>query len=210
MKKNYMKTLGLCLAACLLGMGMGTSCTQTESPGAAVIFPQEKQPGKAVLTEQNGEFTLSNDLLTAKFINQDGKLTFAGTPELGLQPGTEIFKIRLGDGTEVLASDMKLEGVQALPLKGDKKAVKGAKKFNGHAIEANFAYGDLDIAWRAVLRDGSHYLRTELDLTAKEDVAMHSIVPMMYNVDNQNGQAVPEVVGNTRGAVIASSRIFAG
>ena len=83
MKKNYMKTLGLCLAACLLGMGMGTSCTQTESPGAAVIFPQEKQPGKAVLTEQNGVFTLSNDLLTAKFINQDGKLTFAGAPSAG-------------------------------------------------------------------------------------------------------------------------------
>lgn len=210
MKKNYMKTLGLCLAACLIGMGMGTSCTQTESPGAAVIFPQEKQPGKARLTKQNGEFTLSNDLLTAKFVTQDGKLTFAGAPELGLQPGTEIFKIRLGDGTEVLVSDMKLEGVQTLPLKGDKKAVKGAKKFNGQAIEANFAYGDLDITWRAVLRDGSHYLRTELDLTAKEDVAMHSIVPMMYNVDNQNGKAVPEVVGNTRGAVIASSRIFAG
>ena len=210
MKKNYMKTWKLCLASCLLSMGVCTSCTQTESPGAAVIFPQEKQPGKAVLAEQNGEFTLSNDLLTAKFATQDGKLTFAGAPELGLQPGTEIFKIRLGDGTEVLASDMKLESIQAMPLKGDKKAVKGAKKFDGHAIEANFAYGDLDIAWRAVLRNGSHYLRTELDLTAKEDVAMHSIVPMIYNVDNQNGQAVPEVVGNTRGAVIASSRIFAG
>ena len=75
----------------------------------SVIFPQEKQPGKAKLTtEQNGEFTLSNDLLTAKFSTQDGKLTFAGAPELGLQPGTEIFKIRLGDGTEVLSSEMKL------------------------------------------------------------------------------------------------------
>ena len=211
MKKNYMKKWKLCLALCLLSMAVGTSCTQVETPGAAVIFPQEKQPGKAMLTtEQNGEFTLSNDLLTAKFIAQDGKLMFAGAPELGLQPGTEIFKIRLGDGTEVLASEMKLESVQTLPLKGDKKAVKGAKKFDGHAIEANFAYGDLAIVWRAVLRDGSHYLRTELDLNAKEDVAMHSIVPMIYNVDNLNGKAIPEVVGNTRGAVIASSRIFAG
>ena len=211
MKKNYMKKWKLCLALCLLSMGVCTSCTQPSSLGAAVIFPQEKQPGKAMLTtEQNGEFTLSNDLLTAKFIAQDGKLMFAGAPELGLQPGTEIFKIRLGDGTEVLASEMKLEGVQPLSLKGDKNAVKGAKTFDGHAIEANFAYGDLAIVWRAVLRDGSHYLRTELDLTGKEDVAMHSIVPMIYNVDNQNGKAVPEVVGNTRGAVIASSRIFAG
>ena len=155
MKKNYMRTWKLCLALCLLSMGVCTSCTQPGSPGAAVIFPQEKQPGKAKLTtEQNGEFTLSNDLLTAKFIAQDGKLMFAGAPELGLQPGTEIFKIRLGDGTEVLASNMKLEGVQAIPLKGDKNAVKGAKKFDGHAIEDNFAYGDLAIVWRAILRDG--------------------------------------------------------
>ena len=78
MKKNYMKLLGLCLALCLSGMGVCTSCTQTESPGATVIFPQEKQPGKAQLTVQNGEFTLSNDLLTAKFVTQDGKLMFAG------------------------------------------------------------------------------------------------------------------------------------
>ena len=205
-----MKKWKLCLAMCLMGIGVCTSCTQTEGQGAAVIFPQEKQPGKATLTEQTGEYTLGNDLLTAKFVNQDGKLMFAGVPELGLQPGTEIFKIRLGDGTEVPASDMKLENVSILNLKGDKNAVKGAKKLNGQAIEANFAYGNLDIVWRAVLRDGSHYLRTEMDLTAKEDVAMHSIVPMIYNVDNQNGKAVPEVVGNTRGAVIASNRIFAG
>ena len=69
MKKNYMRTWKLCLALCLLSMGVCTSCTQPGSPGAAVIFLQEKQPGKAKLTtEQNGEFTLSNDLLTAKFI----------------------------------------------------------------------------------------------------------------------------------------------
>ena len=120
MKKNYMKLLGLCLALCLSGMGVCTSCTQTESPGATVIFPQEKQPGKAQLTVQNGEFTLSNDLLTAKFVTQDGKLMFAGAPELGLQPGTEIFKIRLGNGTEVLASEMELKNVFAGKLKGDK------------------------------------------------------------------------------------------
>ena len=121
MKKNYMRTWKLCLALCLLSMGVCTSCTQPSSPGAAVIFPQEKQPGKAKLTtEQNGEFTLSNDLLTAKFIAQDGKLMFAGAPELGLQPGREIFKIRLGDGTEVQASEMELKNVFGGKLKGDR------------------------------------------------------------------------------------------
>lgn len=203
MKKNYLKRLGACLVLCLLGMSQ-TAVAQ------AVIFPQEKQPGTAKLKEKKGEYTLSNELLTAKFANLNGKLMFEGSPELGLLPGTEIFKIRLGDGTEVLASEMKLDEIRTLKLKGDKNAVKGAKRFNGQAIEAEFEYKDLDITWRAVLRDGSHYLRTEMDITADEDVAMHSIVPMIYVVDNLNGKAVPEVVGNTRGAVIASNRIFAG
>ena len=197
------KIWGICLLLCLLGISQ-TSIAQT------VIFPQAKQPGKAQLKAKKGEYTLKNELLTAKFTNQNNKLTFAGSPELGLLPDTEIFKIRLSDGTEVAASEMKLGEVRTLKLKGDKNAVKGAKRFNGQAIEADFEYKDLNITWRAVLRDGSHYLRTEMDLTADKDVAMHSIVPMIYVVDNLNGKAVPEVVGNTRGAVIASNRIFAG
>lgn len=204
MKKNYMKWIGACLTMLFCSMGETTVMAQ------AVIFPQSKQAGKAKIKEKKGEYTLSNDLLSAKFINQNGKLVFAGSPELGLLPDTEIFKIRLGDGTEVAASAMKLEEVRIVKLKGQKDAVKGAKHFNGHAIEAEFDYKDLDITWRAVLRDGSHYLRTEMDLTADKDVAMHSIVPMIYLVDNLNGMSVPEVVGNTRGAVIASNRIFAG
>ena len=197
------KSLGICLLLCLLGISQATMAQ-------AVIFPQAKQPGKAQLKEKKGEYTLKNELLTAKFINQNGKLTFAGSPELGLLPDTEIFKIRLGDGTEVQASAMELGDVRIVKLKGNKNAVKGAKRFNGQALEADFKYKDLNITWRAVLRDGSHYLRTEMDLTANKDVAMHSIVPMIYMVDNLNGQSVPEVVGNTRGAAIASNRIFAG
>ena len=176
----------------------------------AVIFPQEKQPGVAKIAKKKNVYTLSNRLFSAKFEQKNGKVLFAGSLELGLMPGTEIFKIRLADGKEVNASEMALKDVRVVNLKGDSKAVKGAKRFNGKAMEADFSYGDLDIVWRAVLRDGSHYLRTEMDITAHRDVAMHSIVPMVYLVDNLNGKSVPVVVGNTRGAVLASNRIFAG
>ena len=203
MKNNCKNWFYACMAFMSLNSGNSTYAQ-------SVIFPQAKQPGIAYAKEKKGELILYNNLLTGKFIHQDGKLMFAGALELGLQPGTEIFKIRLGDGTEVPASDMELEEIRIVKLKGDKNAVKGAKRFNGQAIEAEFEYKDLDITWRAVLRDGSHYLRTEMDITADKDVAMHSIVPMIYHVDNLGGTAVPEVVGNTRGAVIASDRIFAG
>ena len=178
--------------------------------GQSVVFPQEKQPGAAKVSKKKNVYQLSNKLFTAKFDQTSGKLFFAGSDELGLKPDTEIFKIRLGDGKEVKASEMSLKDVRVTTLKGNPKAVKGAKRFNGKAIEADFVYGDLDITWRAVLRDGSHYLRTEMDVTARKDVAMHSIVPMIYLVDNLNGKSVPVVVGNTRGAVVASNKIFAG
>lgn len=178
--------------------------------GQSVVFPQEKQPGTAKVSKKKNVYQLSNKLFTAKFDQTSGKLFFAGSDELGLKPDTEIFKIRLGDGKEVKASEMSLKDVRVTTLKGNPKAVKGAKRFNGKAIAADFVYGDLDITWRAVLRDGSHYLRTEMDVTARKDVAMHSIVPMIYLVDNLNGKSVPVVVGNTRGAVVASNKIFAG
>ena len=62
-----------------------------------------------------------------------------------------------------------------------------------------------------MLRDGSHYLRTELEITANgQDVAMETITPMLYTVNNVTGNTPPVVVGNTRGAVIANNKIFAG
>jgi len=177
----------------------------------SVIFPQEQQPGSAVaeVSEDGNTFTLSNDLFSASFLRQDGSLRFGGSESLGLQAGTEIFSLRLADGTEVNASEMALGDVQILSLAADSSAAKGALHFAGYAVEATFSYADLTLIWRGVLRDGSHYLRTELELSAQKDVAMSAIVPMLYEVNFGDG-AVPAVVGNTRGAVIASDHIFAG
>ena len=93
--------------------------------GQAVIFPQEEQLGVAKVVKKKGVYTLSNRLFSAKFEQKDGKVYFAGSKELGLMPETEIFKLRLGDGKEVKASEMKLENLQVVELKGDAKAVKG-------------------------------------------------------------------------------------
>lgn len=175
-----------------------------------VRFPQKQQPGTAKVKEKKGTFTLSNQLLTADFVRQGDRLTFGGCPALGLAAGTELFAIRLddADSTLVNASQMQLKEVRTLTLKADPKAAKGALHFGGVAVAARFVYGDLEIDWRAVLRDGSHYLRTELDVQARADVALHSLLPMNYRV--AKGQPVPAVVGNTRGAALASDRIFAG
>lgn len=176
----------------------------------AVIFPQKKQPGVAKITQKSNSYQLANKVLKASFINTGGKLYFNGCSELGLQPDTELFKVLLGDGSTVSASGMKLEDVKIVNLGEDPSAATASLRYAGKALEARFTYGDLSITWRAVLRDGSHYLRTEMDIKAARDQSMKGIVAMNYLVAKNSAYTAPEVVGNTRGAILASNHIFAG
>lgn len=176
----------------------------------AVIFPQKKQPGVAKITQKSNSYQLANKVLKASFINTGGKLYFNGCSELGLQPDTELFKVLLGDGSTVAASGMKLEDVKIVTLGEEPSAATASLRYAGKALEARFTYGDVSITWRAVLRDGSHYLRTEMDIKAARDLSMKGIVAMNYLVAKNSAYTAPEVVGNTRGAILASNHIFAG
>lgn len=176
----------------------------------AVIFPQKKQPGVAKITQKSNSYQLANKVLKASFINTGGKLYFNGCSELGLQPSTELFKVLLGDGKTITASEMKLEDVKMATLAENPSAATASLRYAGKALEARFTYEELSIVWRAVLRNGSHYLRTEMDIQATKDLPMKGIVAMNYLVAKNSAYTAPEVVGNTRGAILASNHIFAG
>ena len=175
-----------------------------------VIFPQQQQAGTATSSVSGNTYTLANDLFSASFTQNEGKLTFDGCEAMGLMPSADLFSIRLASGTKVASSAMTLGNVETEDLVADLSAVKGSLKLPGKSVKATYTYGDLTLTWRAVLRDGSHYLRTELELTAVKDIAMNAIIPMHYTIDNSSSEQAPAVVGNTRGAVIASDKIFAG
>lgn len=199
------------LKNCLLTMICSFSFTFGQTLMAQeVVFPQAKQAGIASLSQKQGTYTLKNNLLTAKFIQKGDKILFGGCKEMNLKPGTELFKVVLGDGSSFYASDMTLINIKEENLQGDTKAVKGSDRFQGKSINALFQKGNLQIAWSAVLRDGSHYLRTEIHITAQADQAMQSITPMTYTVDVAKAKTTPTVVGNTRGALLISDKIFAG
>lgn len=176
----------------------------------AVIFPQKKQPGVAKITQKSNSYQLANKVLKASFINTGGKLYFNGCSELGLQPSTELFKVLMGDGKTITASEMKLEDVKMVTLAENPSAATASLRYAGKALEARFTYEELSIVWRAVLRNGSHYLRTEMDIQAAKDLPMKGIVAMNYLVAKNSAYTAPEVVGNTRGAILASNHIFAG
>lgn len=202
MNKNNLLKLALTLIM-PLSLCMG-------SWAQAVIFPQKKQPGVAKITQKANSYQLANKVLNASFINTGGKLYFNGCSELGLQPNTELFKVLLGDGKTITASEMKLEDVKMVTLAENPSAATASLRYAGKALEARFTYEELSIVWRAVLRNGSHYLRTEMDIQAAKDLPMKGIVAMNYLVAKNSAYTAPEVVGNTRGAILASNHIFAG
>lgn len=182
----------------------------------AVLYPKQQDAvGNAqVATENNGSvITLYNNVLAATFVKDRDYLWFGGSKAMNLEAGTEPFTIAFGTGYNVPASAMTLKDVNVVDVAGDAKAVGGAEHYNGKMIVANYEYTyqekKLEVVWKAVLRDGSHYLRTEMELKG-DNVDMYNIVPLIYNVDSKAAGSKPAVVGNTRGAVIMSDKIFAG
>lgn len=184
--------------------------------GIAVLYPKQQDAvGNAqVATENNGSvITLYNNVLAATFVKERNYLWFGGSKAMNLEAGTEPFTIAFGTGYSVPASAMTLKDVKVVDVAGNAKAVGGAEHYNGKMIVANYEYTyqekKLEVVWKAVLRDGSHYLRTEMELKG-DNVDMYNIVPLIYNVDSKAAGSKPAVVGNTRGAVIMSNKIFAG
>lgn len=181
----------------------------------AVVYPaQQEAVGVAKSEEKDGVYTLSNNVLAASFMRLGDAVYFAGSEAMDLVAGTEPFTVAFGSGDNVPASAMTLKDLKLEDLEADENAIGGAEHYAGKALVANYEYTYRDsavaIVWRAVLRDGSHYLRTEMELLGVNDVDMFNIIPLIYNVDTKAAGSVPKVVGNTRGAVLMSNKIFAG
>lgn len=175
---------------------------------AGIRLFESADGGTARVQAVNGTYVLSNDMLSASFVGNGGSLRFGGCEALGLQGGTELFALSYGaDSTTVYASEMRLERVATEDLPADTAAFTASLRLPGKAVVATLSSGELEVEWRAILRDGSHYLRTELTITSKADVAMRSITAMIYRVA---AEKAPAVVGNTRGAILASPTLFAG
>ncbi len=181
----------------------------------AWVYPkQQDNVGVASISEDNGVYTLRNRVLAASYMKVGNALYFAGSNAMNLVAGTEPFTVAFGSGDNVPASAMTLKSVETETLTANASAIGGAEHFAGVQLVANYEYTyketKIEIVWRAVLRDGSHYLRTEMELTGVDAVDMYNVIPMIYNVDTDAAGSAPKVVGNTRGAVLMSDKIFAG
>ncbi len=192
--------------------GISASVAEVEFPGA--------EPGAAQSQSTETAATLSNNVLKATFANKGGKISFEGMESTFgkaratfadvADEGGELFIIHLGNGKKIKSSDLKAEKFAVINLKANPKSATLAERQPGKAIAASFSAlnGNLKITWRAVLRDGSHYLRQELKLTAaKAPIPMKGVTAMQYDLEDDYGQ--PTISGNARGAMVVTKRMFA-
>ena len=217
MKSTKLTLLSLCFASATLSMA------QNPAAYRPAVYPQQQTTaGVAVLGESEAagttEYLFKNDVIDAKFVKKDGKLLFGGSKTMDLLPNTELFTVKMGTGgaTVVKASDMTLEDVQIVNLTADAKAIKGAHHFDGKQLVATFKYkfgtANMTFTWTAELRDGSHYIKTNLETKTDKEVQMFSIQPMQFNVDvTASGKDAPAPVGDSRlrGRVVSNGKIFA-
>lgn len=120
-----------------------------------------------------GTVQLQNDRVLATWSTHDDML-WPGTLEdrqskQKIEVKGELFCIVLTDGTFIHASDFRLAGpVQTLPLPVKPGASRFSERLPGQQLVAELVSvdGNLRVTWRAVLRDGSRYVRQVLSFQA--------------------------------------------
>lgn len=162
---------------------------------ATVFFPAEKLPSEATAHDN----VLSNDIVSAKFSRRGFTVKAGGKT---IAKGDKLFAIKLGNGDVVSSAEMK-GAVKRIALKADPKAFKLSERFDGQALHGTFSKGDLSVEWRAELRNGAHYVRQILKISAKKDTPMAEIVPLEISVP-----AGAKVLGNTRGSPVVGKDFF--
>lgn len=84
----------------------------------------------------------------------------------------EPFRLKLRDGREVLASQMVAGRPRSRAIPIVKGSPRLADRIQGREVRVEFRDAGLGLRvdWRAELREGSHYVRTEIALTADRDL----------------------------------------
>jgi hypothetical protein len=142
----------------------------------ALDWPGE-MPGAAAARVSLTQVWLENNIIAGAWSIEGGTLRPARM-EVGSTDkqtcnltGMELFRLVLSDGKEIKASDLK---VVKGPLRSEVGAEPGAsilaRRFPGQQLSAILASadGNLQVEWRAVLRDGANAIRQELTFSATQ------------------------------------------
>ena len=119
---------------------------------------------------------------------------------------TECFILVLEDGQIIKASDLRIvSGPKVNKLRPNSESCRLAEQLEGMQISVKLVSPDkkLRIKWRAILRNGSNYVRQELSLTAaSKPIKIEKIVLLELNEPNA------KVIGTVDGSPVTVGNMF--
>ncbi|HEV2421452.1 MAG TPA: hypothetical protein VGS59_07090 [Candidatus Acidoferrales bacterium] len=119
-----------------------------------------------------------------------------------------VFSLALTDGSRIVSSAMRLVAqprIETLPAQPH--AARYSDRLSGHAVSATLEdeQRGLRALWRAILREGSHYTRQEIEFSATKDRLPITEVAML-----DLPVANAEVNGTVKGSPVTSGTWFFG
>jgi hypothetical protein len=179
-----------------------------------VLLPESQDNTQAIARAhiEGGKVSLSNGILAAEWQVSPTGLQFLQIQNrqcrqtiAGPRPA---FSLALAEGSRVASSAMQAvvpPKIEELPAESG--TARFSERVAGRAISATFvdAQRGLHTTWRAILRDGSHYIRQEIVISpVKERVPITEVT--MLDLDVSDAQ----VTGNVKGSPVTSGAWFLG
>ena len=201
MAKNKLWLIVAAVLTALLLTNNSQAQSRLDFPGTA--------PGNARARVLKDKLILQNKLISCSWSTAEGQLkpqhvTNKLTKKTIQMQDTQCFLIVLEGGQVIKASDLKIVGKPDLKkLQPNSDSCRLAKQSGGRQISVNFVSSNknLEVQWRAILRNGSNYIRQELTLTAtSKSVKIEKIVLLELNEPNAKVIGIvdgsPAIVGN--------------
>ncbi len=169
-------------------------------------------PGAAHVQVTTQTITLRNRVLQMSWDIRDGRLrggTLTNSADGRVVPAQATpFVLLLQDGRAISGRDLRIAGqARVADLVPQSNASGAAERLPGKAvtIEAADPPSGLHVTWRALLRDGSNYVRQEIVLTATaKGIPISEVRLIDWNL------AYAHVAGTVKGSPVVSGNIFAG
>ena len=176
---------------------------------AEIEFPGPK-PDSAQCRLDGSKLVLENDLLSCQWDISGGRLKperfvdkLSGTT---IEAGqAECFQLVLDDGQVLKAFELKILGKPEIKnIEPEPKSCRLGERFAGKEILTTLVSADnnLEVLWRAILRDGSNYVRQEVTFKAKnKSIDIKEIV--LWEL-----KAKAEVKGIVDGSPVVAGNMF--
>jgi hypothetical protein len=180
------------------------------APFAGPEYPGPS-PGKARFAAAGREYTLQNDVIGVTWHIGGGRFALQRLADVGAKqefaPAAEAFALALAEGKTLRAGELRLRGE---PRCEPVRAAADAQKLAGDGgqslmVTADSPDGALEVTWKAMLRDGSNYVRQEVALRAKGEA-----VPVESTVLFDLPLAGAKTYGTVDGSPVVAGRWFFG